>query len=286
MIGKANVIEELNRLLEIEYRSFPMYLADASPWTTQHDESAAGALKNIVADQQAMSQRIGELIINLGGRIEPGEYPMQFTDTHFLSLEYLLKELLLLPASGRGRYRADRLPAHRAARGSRAGRRSLGLRAGSPGSDRGVASAASLTRKPVIYGPSPGDKPPRRGRRLSRPCSLLRRPRRLKGRSQLQAVTGPVRFHVCCFYSQRERRRAGIVRYARASGSRRVRRRSRRNDRASASRRRQNDSGRRRYGRQQCGLRGTGPATPGYLCGGRHPAELLRRRRRAIGTRY
>ncbi len=94
MIGKANVIEELNRLLEIEYRSFPMYLGDASPWTTQQDESAADALKNIMADQQAMSQRIGELILQLGGRIDPGEYPMQFTDTHFLSLEYLLKELL------------------------------------------------------------------------------------------------------------------------------------------------------------------------------------------------
>jgi hypothetical protein len=94
VIGNANVIEDLNRLLEIEYRSFPMYLADASPWTTQHDESAGEALKNIVADQQAISQRIGELILQLGGRIAPGEYPMEFTDTHFLSLEYLLKELL------------------------------------------------------------------------------------------------------------------------------------------------------------------------------------------------
>jgi bacterioferritin (cytochrome b1) len=91
--GKANVIEQLNRLLEIEYRSFPMYLADAAPWTSQHDERAVEALKNIVADQRVMSQRIGELILDLGGRIEPGEYPLQFTDTHFLSLDYLLKDL-------------------------------------------------------------------------------------------------------------------------------------------------------------------------------------------------
>ncbi len=90
----ANMIEELNRLLEIEYRSFPMYLTDAAPWTGPHDEKAVDALKNIVADQQALSQRIGELILDLGGRIEPGEYPTQFTDTHFLSLDFLLKELL------------------------------------------------------------------------------------------------------------------------------------------------------------------------------------------------
>jgi hypothetical protein len=93
VLGKSDIIEQLNRLLEIEYRSFPMYLGDASPWLGDGDEPAAEALANIVADQQATSQRIAEMILDLGGRIAPGEYPMQFTDTHFLSLDYLLKEL-------------------------------------------------------------------------------------------------------------------------------------------------------------------------------------------------
>ncbi len=94
MTGKPDLIESLNRLLEIEYRSFPMYLGDASPWFSDADAKAVLALKNIAADQQAMSQRIAELILDLGGRIEPGEYPTQFTDTHFLSIEFLLKELV------------------------------------------------------------------------------------------------------------------------------------------------------------------------------------------------
>jgi hypothetical protein len=93
VIGKSDTIEQLNRLLEIEYRSFPMYLGDASPWLGDGDEPAAEALANIVADQRAMSQRIAGMVLDLGGRIAPGEYPMQFTDTHFLSLDYLLKEL-------------------------------------------------------------------------------------------------------------------------------------------------------------------------------------------------
>ena len=94
MTGKPDLIDSLNRLLEIEYRSFPLYLGDAAPWFSEADVKAVETLKNIAADQQAMSQRIAELILDLGGRIEPGEYPTQFTDTHFLSIEFLLKELV------------------------------------------------------------------------------------------------------------------------------------------------------------------------------------------------
>lgn len=94
MNTKRSFIELLNELLQIEYRSFPMYLTDASPWTHRGDESATETLHNIVADQKMMAQRIGEFILDAGGRIETGEYPMEFTDTHFLSLDFLLKELL------------------------------------------------------------------------------------------------------------------------------------------------------------------------------------------------
>lgn len=91
--SKATSIDALNRLLVIEYRSFPMYLTYASPWTHQGDQKAAETLQNIVADQQLMAQRIAEMIDRLGGRVETGEYAMEFTDTHFLSLDFLLKEL-------------------------------------------------------------------------------------------------------------------------------------------------------------------------------------------------
>ncbi|HJT33336.1 MAG TPA: hypothetical protein VJ783_14935, partial [Pirellulales bacterium] len=91
--SKLQTIDALNRLLVIEYRSFPMYLMYASPWTHHGDEKAAETLQNIVADQQLMSQRIAEMVDRLGGRVETGENSMDFTDTHFLSLDFLLKEL-------------------------------------------------------------------------------------------------------------------------------------------------------------------------------------------------
>jgi hypothetical protein len=91
---RAQTINALNRLLTIEHRSFPTYMMYADPWTHLGDEGAMQSLANIAADQQEMSRRIAELIVDLGGRIEPGEYPMEFTDTHFLSLEFLVSELL------------------------------------------------------------------------------------------------------------------------------------------------------------------------------------------------
>lgn len=91
---KQRALELLNELLHVEYRSFPMYLMEACPWTHEGDQKAAEALDNIVADQKLMAQRIAEFILDSGGRVEPGEYPTEFTDTHFLSLDFLLKELL------------------------------------------------------------------------------------------------------------------------------------------------------------------------------------------------
>jgi hypothetical protein len=94
VIDKTRKFDLLNRLLAIGYRSFPMYLTDAAPWTHEGDEKATEVLENIVADQKGMVQRIGEFILDSGWRVETGEYPMEFTDTHFLSLDFLLKELV------------------------------------------------------------------------------------------------------------------------------------------------------------------------------------------------
>ena len=88
-------IRALNDLLAIEYRSLPMYLTDATPWTHPGDEKATQTLEHIVVDQRETCRRVAEMILARGGgSIDVGEFPMEFTDTHFLSLDFLLKELL------------------------------------------------------------------------------------------------------------------------------------------------------------------------------------------------
>ncbi len=91
---KADTIRDLNDLLALEYRSLPMYLIDAMPWTHPGDERATAALANIVSDQRATSQKIAQLVLGRGGALNTGEFPMEYTDQHDLSLDFLIKELI------------------------------------------------------------------------------------------------------------------------------------------------------------------------------------------------
>jgi hypothetical protein len=71
-----------------------MYLADAAPWTHPGDERATKVLNRIVADYQMYAGRISELLLDRRELNSFGEYPMVFTDTHDLSLDYLVSELI------------------------------------------------------------------------------------------------------------------------------------------------------------------------------------------------
>lgn len=83
----------LNRLLTIVYRAFPMYLIDACPWIHDGDARAKQLLDHIVEDYRMYSQRISNLLMQRRALSGYGDFPMAFTDTHDLSLDYLLSEL-------------------------------------------------------------------------------------------------------------------------------------------------------------------------------------------------
>ena len=92
-MNDAHSIEVLNRLLAIQYRSLPMYLIDARP-ESGAGERAAAVLAAIVTAQQNLTGRIAELILDRRGSIEPGEYPMEFTNTHLVALDFLVTEII------------------------------------------------------------------------------------------------------------------------------------------------------------------------------------------------
>jgi hypothetical protein len=71
-----------------------MFLAETSPWLPAGSERVAETLENITIDQREYTGRLVSLLQDLGGRVEFGSYPITFTDMHFLSLEYLLGELI------------------------------------------------------------------------------------------------------------------------------------------------------------------------------------------------
>jgi hypothetical protein len=85
----------LNRLLITLYRSFPMYLADtAAVWTHAGDDEAKETVGSVASDYRMYSQRLIDLLQERRTAFGLGEYPMAFTDTHDLSLDYLISELI------------------------------------------------------------------------------------------------------------------------------------------------------------------------------------------------
>jgi hypothetical protein len=92
-MNKLGTHQALNRLLTILYRSLPMYLTYACPWTHRGDEQAVAVLRNIVEDQKQLANRIAQYILRIGP-IETGEYPSDYLDMHDLSLDYLITKLV------------------------------------------------------------------------------------------------------------------------------------------------------------------------------------------------
>jgi predicted outer membrane protein len=90
----TDTIAILNRLLALHCRSLSMYLADAQPHIAAGEERAQQTLAQIVRDQQALSQRIATLILDRRGMLDTGSFPMEYTDTHMLDVEFLVRELV------------------------------------------------------------------------------------------------------------------------------------------------------------------------------------------------
>jgi hypothetical protein len=88
----ATTIGALNRLLAIHCRSFPQYLTYARPYTTGNNGEKLRVIDQIVEDQRRMSDRIAALIKSAEQTPNTGRFPMEYTDTHDLSIDFLLRE--------------------------------------------------------------------------------------------------------------------------------------------------------------------------------------------------
>jgi len=93
-MSPPSTTEILNRLLVLHMRSLPMYLGYAPPHELGRHQRAKAVLDQIVEDQKRTVDRLGTLILDSGGTVDYGEFPMSFTSLHDLSLEYLLNLLI------------------------------------------------------------------------------------------------------------------------------------------------------------------------------------------------
>lgn len=88
-MNSLDTVEILNTLLGVLNRSLAVYLSKAAPWTPVGRERSLGILSEIAQNKLDMVDRIGALIMELGGVVSYGEFPMNFTALHDLSLDYL-----------------------------------------------------------------------------------------------------------------------------------------------------------------------------------------------------
>ena len=82
----------LNRLLAIVGRSFPQYLQYSRPYIPSPGrDNLVEALDAIVADQNGVAERIGQLLKDAQAPLRSGEFPMEYTDLHDLDIDYLMQ---------------------------------------------------------------------------------------------------------------------------------------------------------------------------------------------------
>jgi hypothetical protein len=86
----------LNRVLVILERSFPQYLRYARPYVPMGRENVMRTVDEIVAGQDALAERVSQQIFDAAGLPDHGDFPIEFTDTHDLDIDFLIVEAIRL----------------------------------------------------------------------------------------------------------------------------------------------------------------------------------------------
>tara|TARA_Y100001934_G_C12330135_1_gene764631 strand:+ start:330 stop:734 length:405 start_codon:yes stop_codon:yes gene_type:complete len=82
-------------MLGVYNASLVSYIKYAEPWVAYGQEESMALVKDAIEDQERSVKVLGERILELGGIVQPGAYPLTFTSFHDVSLDYLLNVLLV-----------------------------------------------------------------------------------------------------------------------------------------------------------------------------------------------
>jgi bacterioferritin (cytochrome b1) len=88
----SDTIYILNRVLAVLCKSFPQYIMYSRPYIPRSRQQVLDTFQDIASDQTMLAERISQLVFDLGGLAQMGAFPMEFTDTHDLSVDHLHRE--------------------------------------------------------------------------------------------------------------------------------------------------------------------------------------------------
>lgn len=86
--------ETLNRILVHVGRSLLQYVGECWPWTEKRDEAERRVVAEAVYKQRDGVQRLVDLLSERRAGLDLGAYPTEYTDLHFVELDYLLPQLV------------------------------------------------------------------------------------------------------------------------------------------------------------------------------------------------
>jgi hypothetical protein len=91
-MSSPDTIDTLNRVLEILERSFPQYMRWARPYIPAGRENVMETFNRIAEGQDLLAERVARQVFESGGLPDHGDFPIEFTDTHDLGIDFLVAE--------------------------------------------------------------------------------------------------------------------------------------------------------------------------------------------------
>jgi hypothetical protein len=93
-MSSPETIDVLNRVLAILQRSFPQYMRYARPYIPPGRENVMESINDIATAQDALAERVSQYVFESGGQPDAGKFPVEFTDTHDLAIDFLIQEAI------------------------------------------------------------------------------------------------------------------------------------------------------------------------------------------------
>jgi hypothetical protein len=93
-MSSSDTIDTLNRVLTIIEGSFPQYLRFARPYIPEGRESIMETIEEIASGQDTLAERFSQQIFDSGALPEHGQFPIEFTDTHDLDIDFLIRDAI------------------------------------------------------------------------------------------------------------------------------------------------------------------------------------------------
>jgi len=92
-VEAPDTISSLNRLFRIAYRSLPAYLQGIQLWFGPANHPGDELVARIAADHRVLAGQFAEAIRKLGGVVDVGEFPIEFTSFNDLDVAFILRKI-------------------------------------------------------------------------------------------------------------------------------------------------------------------------------------------------